>query len=107
MPEPSIGDFDLARSTVFTGRLQYLLCRYAKAVMSGSGSQTPTSRQLASRVQSDPGGMAGKIAVCLVSDGGISGTSNGGTPPDSTKTDPQLDGVIQSVWNSGALDGVL
>lgn len=107
MSEPSIGDFALARSDVFTGRLQYLLGRYAKAVETGSGSQTPKSRALAGRVGSDPGGMAGKIAISLVSDGNVSGSNNGATPPDSGKTDAQLDAVIQSVWNSGAWDDIL
>lgn len=107
MSEPSVGDFALARSDTFTGRLQYLLSRYAKAVQTGSGSQTAGSRNLAGRVQSDPGAMAGKIAVSLVSDGNVTGTSTGTTPPDSSKTDTQLDAVIQAVWNSGAWDNVL
>lgn len=107
MAEPSVGDFALSQSTLFTGRLQYLLERYAKSVETGAGSQTVGSRVLAGRVQSDPGDMAGKIAVSLVSDGTVTGTNNGATPPDSSLTDTQLDGVIQAVWNSGAWDNVL
>lgn len=107
MSEPSVGDFALAQSTLFTGRLQYLLDRYAKAIETGQGSQTVASRELAGRVGSDPGGMAGKIAVSLVSDGGVTGTSNGASPADSTLTDAQLDGIIQAIWNSGAWNDVL
>lgn len=107
MPEASLGDIALAQSTKFTGRLQVLLCRYAQVVATMVSPPTPHSKNLAARILSDPGGMTGKIAVALVSDGGITGTGDGGTPLDSTRTDAQLDGVIQAVFNSGKWDQIV
>lgn len=108
MPEASVNDFKMARADQFTARLQVLLCRYAKTIQSGGvPSASVPSKNLAARVLSDPGSMAGKIAINLVSDGGITGTYAAGPPEDSTKTDAQLDGVIQAVWNSGAWDNIL
>lgn len=111
MPEPSVNNFKLARSSQFTARLQYLLCRYAKSIAQGSGSQSPESKALAGRVLSDPGRYAGLIALSLVSDGGVSGSITG-TPPDyvdgdSSKTDGDLDGVINAIWTSGAWNSVI
>lgn len=111
MPEASINDFKMARADQFTARLQVLLCRYAKAIQEiGSSANTNASagsKNLAARVLSDPGGMAGKIAISLAGDGNVSGTYTAGPPEDSTKTDAQLEGVIQAVWNSGSWDNVL
>ena len=102
MAENSINDKLLAGSTTFTGRLQVLLCRYAQVV--AVGAYSAASKNLAARVMSDPGNMSGKIAVSLVSDGGVSGSYAAG---DSTKTDAELDGVIQAVWASGKWDHIV
>lgn len=100
----------LGYSTVFTGRLKVILGEYAKYVQTApiGGVITQASKDLATRIQSDPGSMAGKIAVSIVSDGGIKGSTLTGTLPtvDTTKTDPELDGIVQAVWNSGAWNNI-
>ncbi len=96
---------DLAGSTLFTGRLQILLGQYAKAVKNGAvSSPSAASVALADAVQLDPGRMSGLIAVSIVSDGGIkqNAISGSGNTTDTDRTDGQLDGIIQAVWNSGA-----
>lgn len=111
MTDYAVSAFALARSDVFTGRLQYLLGQYAK-VCAVAGTNTmqgrAASKVLASRILSDPGGMTGKLAVSFVSDGGVRGTATGGPPPtDSSLSDDALDGIVQAIWNSGAWDNVL
>lgn len=100
--------FALARSSVFTGRLQTLLGQYARAVKNGTVSNpSAASIALADAVQLDPGRMAGLIAISIVSDGSVKGaiTSGSGDTLNTNLADtgnPSLDGVIQSIWNSGA-----
>jgi hypothetical protein len=99
---------ELAGSTLFTGRLQILLGQYAKAVKNGTvSSPSAASIGLADAVQLDPGRMSGLIAVSIVSDGTIkaAAVSGSGNTTDTAIGDygsPSLDGIIQSIWNSGA-----
>lgn len=99
---------DLCQSAKFTGRLQVLLCQYAKVVaIDAAASQA--RKNLANRILSDPGGMTGKLAVSLVSHGNIKAATltGAGATLDVTESDAAMDGLVQTIVNSGVWDNVV
>lgn len=108
MPVNAAQGIQLAQSPVFTGRLQVLLCQYAQ-VIAVDANASALRKNLANRILSDPGGMTGKLAVAFVSHPNIEAATLTGTGAtlDITDNDAAIDGVIQSVMNSGVWDNVI
>ena len=88
MPNVSVANSALAQSSLFTNRLQVLLGDLAMGTVLSNTNQS--ERDFAYRVMADPGGMAGKVAIQLVGTTNLTGTNDGGTPPDSTASDAAI-----------------
>lgn len=102
MANTAVDNMKLAHGVQFLDRLQYSLCQYAMSVEAEDAGTTnhPDRVKLANRVLSDPGNMASKLAVALVTGVSIAGTYSAGPPVDSTATDAAIFGQINAFWNN-------
>ena len=101
MATNSINDMKLAHAVQFLDRVQHQLCLYARANVIRAASPPANQAQrvaLANRVLTDPGNMASKLAVSMVSDASLTTTWNGTT--DSTVQDETIFAVVNALWNS-------
>ena len=99
---------DLAAMPKFIGRVKILVTKKAKTVAVAilGGAVTEERKQLAGRIQSDPAGMAAKIAVSFVSDNAIASNALNAGSDDSDRTDAQLESAINTAWDAGSWDNV-
>lgn len=98
MPEASVNNMKLAHATQFLDRVQHELVEYAVGVR-GESPGTDARRAVADRVMSDPGNMASKLAVALVSHAELTGTYTAGPPEDSTAPDANIALAIAGLWD--------
>ena len=99
----------LALSEPFVARVRVLLVKKAKATkvaLINGTTVTQESKDLASRVMSDPPGIAAKIAHAVVSDTGIAGNALNGGGDDTDRTDAQLESIINTAFDSHVWDDV-